>query len=104
MKRILLAATMGLFLAACVPATKPDTQFAHIPVTVHADTPAPVYVERPYLAIWNLTPTSSDDDTAKAYKITVEQLSGYADKLEAALKPFFDAAKKSKAQIKEDVK
>lgn len=58
------------------------------PVYVSTAIPAPPVLARPILETSKLTENSSDGETVKAYRVTVEQLIGYASSLEKIVETY----------------
>ena len=58
------------------------------PVYVSAAIPTPPPLARPLLETSKLTETSSDGETARAYRVTVEQLIRYATSLEKIVETY----------------
>jgi hypothetical protein len=58
------------------------------PVYVSAAIPTPPSLARPLLETSKLTVTSSDGETARAYRVTIEQLIRYATSLEKIVETY----------------
>ncbi len=58
------------------------------PVYVSTAIPVPPALARPLLETSKLTETSSDGETARAYRVTVEQLIRYATSLEKIVETY----------------
>jgi len=59
-----------------------------VPVAVFKEPPAAPEVKQPIYELNNITKDSTQDDVAKAYVITVKQLTDYINRLKIALKPY----------------
>lgn len=75
-------------LTAC--SSKPIKEEVCIPeiVVVTEEVPRPAIVSDPHLPIKDLKPNSSDEDTSKAYVLTVDLLLNQVKSLKEALKPY----------------
>lgn len=58
------------------------------PVYVSADIPAPPSLARPILETSKLDVTSSDGETVRAYRVTIEQLIQYSTSLEKIVETY----------------
>lgn len=58
------------------------------PVYVGTAIPAPPTLARPILETSKLTENSSDGETVRAYRVTIEQLIGYASSLEKIVETY----------------
>lgn len=90
MVRIFAIIGLALALTACGPGTvklRTEVQQVYVPLLY---CPAPPAIERPALAIHNLTDDDADDPgkVVMHYKATVKQLEGYVTELEAIVKQY----------------
>ena len=58
------------------------------PVYVSSAIPTPPALARPLLETSKLTENSSDGETVRAYRVTIEQLIGYASSLEKIVETY----------------
>lgn len=87
-KRIGLVAVMILALAGCATEPEVRTVYKTVEVPVAPDLPVIVMPDRPQLPIAKVRPDDEPEDTAKAYRLTIEILKGYVVELETMLEPF----------------
>lgn len=100
MKQLIIAAALALALTGCgtvagvtshITPSKCDPVYVKIPVPINP--PQPPVVQRPVLAIYQLSSADSKNPAkvAKAYKATVKSLQGYSSQLEIILNGYRQA-------------
>jgi hypothetical protein len=71
------------------------------PVYVSTAIPAPPPLARPLLETSKLTVTSSDGEVVRAYRVTIEQLIGYATSLEKIVETYDNLSRETNNKNKE---
>lgn len=100
MKHLIIAAVLALTLTGCgtvagvtghITPSKCDPVYVKVPVPINP--PQPPVVQRPALAIYQLSSADSKNPAkvAKAYKATIKSLQGYASQLEIILNGYRNA-------------